>query len=156
MKKRTPLAPLSIFLLLSLLLLSNSACNKKIAPETLPADQIIFGNGGGFAGIEKTFVLLNDGQIFEKSLDGKVYERRACIGKKTAAKLFAECDSLKLSQRVFSEPDNLYQFMTIKTAGKVENRLSWGSPTKPVPDDIAAFFNKLNGHLPKAKRMVTN
>ena len=44
--------------------------NSKYTADNLPAEQIRFGKGGGFTGIEKSWTLLENGQVFEKGPDG--------------------------------------------------------------------------------------
>lgn len=131
-----------------ILLFFFTACSKKIAADKLPASQLVFGNGGGFAGFEKEFVLAENGHIWEKQRDGKLYKPVAKINKNEAAARFLQYDSLGIRQMDFKQPGNLYYYISMRRNG-AENKIVWGDANKPVRDDIAQFYQLLANYLNK-------
>ena len=124
------------------------SCHQKIAAEMMPTTQIVFGSGGGYAGSEKEFVLLEDGKIMEKQVGGKIYKSVARIGKTTSLQHYAQCDSLQIQKMAFQQPGNIYYYMIVKRNGQ-ENKVVWGNKDKPINDEVAQFYQQLADHLPK-------
>lgn len=115
--------------------------NTKYTADNLPANQIRFGKGGGFTGIEKSWTLLENGQIFEKGPDGTLVALDSAK-KKTAKTLFKTVKTLQLDQVQFTYPGNTYSYLDIP-AGDKTNRISWGDNTHPVDSKIQELFNNL-------------
>jgi hypothetical protein len=136
-----------ILFLVPLSILSLWACQKKIATAQLPETQLVFGNGGGFAGTEYTYALLEDGRILavqKNAAEQKIVSR---IGKAKAKTQFAASDSMRLATRLYDKPGNIYHFIVVKKAAKKENRIVWDA-SKPIPD-LEQFYQTLNNFLPK-------
>jgi hypothetical protein len=136
-------APLSIFLFSMLL----GSCTHKIAADKMPANQLIFGSGGGFTGAVKAYSLLDDGRIMAQSDDGKTYKSVAKVGKDELSQLKA--DAQKLDKETFNEPGNLYYFIETKGVTEKNQRLTWGSTDKSVPPAVDALYKRLVAFLPK-------
>ncbi|MFQ5445810.1 MAG: hypothetical protein ACE5FF_02655, partial [Saprospiraceae bacterium] len=99
-------------LLLFLPLLFFAQCKVvKYTPEKLPAKQLIWGSGGGFAGIETSHILLENGQIFRRTGVEGNYEELVPLKKKEAEALFDKLASLQLYKQDIDKPGNLYYFL---------------------------------------------
>lgn len=114
----------------------------KFTADTLPTKQLRWGTGGGFAGLENTHVLLENGQVFANKLSGPLSEGKKTKAK-TAATLFKTVQALNLGKLEFSHPGNLYSFLEIQEGDTVQ-RVTWGDPNFPVNPAIQAAFDQLN------------
>ncbi len=114
----------------------------KYTPDNLPDEYLRFGNGGGFTGIETTYTLLENGQVFKSvSRQFETQELATCKRKKVK-QLFDRAESLNLTQVKFMYPGNIYQFMEILDDG-VSNRIAWGEKDNPVDDNIKLLHEEL-------------
>ena len=118
------------------------ACKSaKYTAATLPESRILFGNGGGFAGIENTYYLLENGQVFAQK--GASHELNALKNakKKAAQEAFATCDALHLDAMTLNMPGNTYSFIERRTSDGKSHRITWGN-TAPSAE-ILAFHTSL-------------
>lgn len=135
--------------LVAMLLCLSTAC-KKHTIDDLPATQLRFGSGGGFAGAYTEYLLLENGQCFKKESLNGTYKS---IGKakKTAAKaLFSQWESAKLDTMDFKHPGNLYYFVAMEVEGQT-HRLSWGASGHSAADQLKAFYKACNALIPQEK-----
>lgn len=123
----------------------NSQCkHPKYTAENLPEDRITFGNGGGFAGIETTYTLLENGQLFKFDSKAPAPVEIACAKKKAANNLFETAESLGLLTLDFKYPGNIYQFIEFQDDGE-KSRITWGDTEHPVDPKIKELYNRLTG-----------
>lgn len=116
--------------------------------DNLPTQQLRFGNGGGFTGKETVFVLLENGQIFSKSLDGALTEV-AKVKSKKAKEQFDTATKLGLNMLNFQHPGNMYYFLEVPAADGKTNRVTWGDNNAPIPTEIKDFYQQLMGLVKK-------
>ena len=69
-----------------------------MAAEKMPANRIEFGHGGGFTGAVTTYVLLNNGRIYQELMEQNQYNKLRRITKDEAADLYAECEKFRSFQ----------------------------------------------------------
>lgn len=122
--------------------------------EKLNEPHIAFGSGGGFTNMVKQYRLLQDGKIISetKLKDSTQYTIVADIGKRKAKDCFTAVNNLKLDSLKFSEPGNLYYFISVQTKDSLaDNRIVWGSKDKPVPPEVQDFYKTLLAFLIKPK-----
>ncbi|MCK6693012.1 MAG: hypothetical protein L6Q97_13045 [Thermoanaerobaculia bacterium] len=136
--------------LLAATLLGSQCKHTKYTPESLPEDRLLFGEGGGFAGIETTYTLLENGQLFK--FDSKAPGPLEIAGtkKKTANRLFETAESLGLLTLDFKHPGNVYQFIEFQDDGK-KSRIVWGDKEHAVDPKIADLHRQLMQIADKAK-----
>lgn len=119
--------------LLTLLLLS--AC-KTYTPDQLPPVQLQFGNGGGFTGIETTYTLLENGQVFKQSSIDSTTTNLPSLKPKTAKALFAQLEAIGFDTLKVNQPGNLYQFIHSKQ-DTISHRVVWTPSTdQPALDSL--------------------
>ena len=106
---------------------------KQIAKKGV--EKISFGTGGGFTGIENTYVLDKDGSIRDK--DQNVVNE---LKKKEVLNIFENAN--ELANLKFNQPENMYSFITIISESDT-NRLVWGQETSPVPPKILTLHETL-------------
>jgi hypothetical protein len=133
----------------------------KYTPDKLPTKQLIFGDGGGFAGIETSYILLENGQLFKQvGVDGP-YQELKSIKPKEAKPFFEKVASLQLYKMDIEHPGNLYYFMR-EVNEAIDSRVTWGAgdylpPTALVSTykDLQAFASKQEAIVRKAKAAAT-
>lgn len=115
--------------------------NAKYAPGNFPDHQLRWGSGGGYAGKETMYTLLNNGQIFVHEKGGQLTETGKTKGKK-AKELYAMIETLGLQKLDFKHPGNTYDFIEVLSGDSVQ-RISWGEKDKPLDPKIKDFFGQL-------------
>lgn len=136
----------SKFLLSSLFLLFIAACSsQKYTPANYPDAQIRFGSGGGVAGIETAYCLLDNGRMFMSEDANEDFQKYKKVSKKTYEALFERAEELGLGKMKFQQPGNLYRFIETGNTMK-RNRVSWGTGNnqKTPPEGITALYNELS------------
>jgi hypothetical protein len=143
------------FFYLLLALFTLVSCHKKLLMEKIHEPHIAFGSGGGFTNIVKQYRLLEDGRIVEekKMQDSIQYTVVAEIGKRKAKDCFTAIQKLNLDSLKFSEPGNLYYFITVNAKDSLTpNRIVWGSKDKPVAPAVQDFYKTLLQFLIKPSK----
>jgi len=117
--------------------------HKPTDPLTFSGKTIIVGSGGGFAGIEQEYRLLNNGQLYYRSSIRDSFKLVEAKSKGKARKWAVRFDSLQLEKVAFNEPGNIYKFVGYKT-DSVENRIVWSNvnsvPNSAIPDFYKNFL----------------
>ncbi|MFK7934280.1 MAG: hypothetical protein AB8G22_12280 [Saprospiraceae bacterium] len=128
-------------IIIGLILLLYS-CNRKVTFEidNLPAERIIFGQGGGFTGAYVDFILLENGQVFKQNSLTKAIEELSTIKKKRAKELFGK---VKIATATpVKEPGNMTYSLRYQTA-EMEQSVTWGSASYEVADSIKTVYDEL-------------
>lgn len=134
---------IALFLMAGSVLYSCKSTNYTYAE--LPANQLIFGKGGGISGAVTTYTLLENGQIFsEKSLEKTTAELQK-IKKNDAKKLFAELAELNFTEYEMNHPGNVYYFIQLKK-DSLEHKIVWGDEAHPVKTELQGLYDRLNKH----------
>lgn len=121
------------------------ACHApRYTAQTFPAEQLMFGNGGGFSGEETTYTLLPNGQLFQSSGFTEAQEELEPVPKKEATRCFEQAHAV--AHTPFNHPGNRYHFITYKTSSQ-ENRIVWGGTEAP-PAQVTALYNALTKLIP--------
>lgn len=123
----------------------------KYTPETFPVNQIIFGDGGGFAGIITEYVLLENGQLFTKTSVKEGYDELESIKKADAARFFEQMNALRLHKFDVHHPGNLYYFLRF-TNEELDHTLTWGAGDYNLRKDIMDFYKSLKAMV-KGKKV---
>ena len=114
----------------------------KYTPDKLPTKQVVFGDGGGFAGIETSYILLENGQLFKHiGVEGKYQELKG-IKPKEAKVFFDKIASLQLYKMDIEKPGNLYYFLQ-EINDVIDSRVTWGSGDYLPPHSIVSTYKDL-------------
>ena len=132
---RIPTLNLSIFTTLGLSIaflvaISTQSCSSKTYPEQEVKEKIEFGHGGGFAGKEHRFVLLNDGRLFSITSDKTFISRLPSV---TSDQLFTNLANLNKNIPDINEPGNTYSFIQFQE-GENNARWVWNSSNQATLD----------------------
>ncbi len=127
----------------AMLTLLFAACKTtKYTPEKFPVRQIVFGDGGGFAGIETSYTLLENGQLFKQDgLEGVYTELKAIKGKE-AKVLFDKVNSLQLFKLDIEKPGNMYYFLR-QVTDHLDSRVTWGAGDYMPPQGLVSVYREL-------------
>ena len=136
--------------LLCAALLSGQCKHPKYTAQTLPEERLSFGRGGGFTGVETTYTLLENGQLFKSVSKGPEPEEIPGAKRKAAKKLFETAETLGLLQTDFMYPGNTYSFIEFHDDGQ-QRRIAWGDAAHPVDPKIKEFFEQLIQLAPASK-----
>jgi hypothetical protein len=133
------------FILLGFPLLITTQCKViKYTPEKLPLRQIIFGDGGGFSGIETSYILLENGQLFKKSGLGTGMQELESVRKKQTEELFRKTAAIQLYKLDIHKPGNLYYFLQ-EVNEETDSRATWGSGDYLPPQNLVNVHRELLG-----------
>lgn len=103
--------------------------------------KITFGNGGGFAGIERSFVLLDNGKLYEISKMGEEFIFKSKIEKQLVSQIFQNYKFLNFDKIELNDPGNQYFF--IEFSDKLNTkRMTWGN-NKPDEKNVLLFYQIL-------------
>lgn len=132
------------FLLLSVLvstILLSSCKTTKYSLTNPPSNTISFGDGGGFAGLETGFTILENGQVFKHNTPGDTTELEA-VKKKEAKQFYEQFKGLRLAQLDIDQPGNMYYFLNFTTAD-ISHGITWGAADYNIRKDILDFYKSL-------------
>jgi hypothetical protein len=90
---------------------------------------------------EKTYTLLENGQVFEKVINGGLRGLDG-VKKKKATALFRTAETLGLARAGFQYPGNTYSYIEVPLADGF-NRISWGDNQYPIDSSIQNYFKAL-------------
>ncbi len=132
-----------ILSLLAFAITFSTACKViKYTPDKLPTRQMIFGNGGGFVGIETSYTFLENGQIFKKTGVDSAYLELKSIPTKQAKALFERLASLQLYKLDIEKPGNLYYFLR-EVNSEIDGKVTWGAGDFLPPQNLVSFYKDL-------------
>ena len=114
----------------------------KYTPAKLPVKQLIFGEGGGFAGSEISYILLTNGQLFKQTGTGKPLQELKSVHPKEAKNFFETVASLRLYKMDIDRPGNLYYFLR-ETNEATDSQVTWGAGDYLPPKALVATYKDL-------------
>lgn len=122
-----------------------TACKStKYTPDKFPIRQIVWGDGGGFAGIETSYTLLENGQIFKQVGVNGNYTELKPIKSREAKKLFDKVNSLQLFKLDIDKPGNLYYYLR-QVTDHLDSRVTWGAGDYLPPQGLVSVYKELKG-----------
>lgn len=130
-----------VALLISSVLIAGCKTKKTIQLNSQES-KIVFGYGGGFAGLETIYSLRQDGSIATKNDLDDIWVVHHRIEKNQAAQILSQISDLGLGNYHFSEPGNTYKFLEISLPEK-ENRIVWGIPDHTPKKEVIILYELL-------------
>jgi hypothetical protein len=127
--------------------------HKPLDPLLYSGNSVILGHGGGFAGTEEEYRLLENGQLYHRGLLNEPFKLIKSKTKKRSGKWIAEFDSLAQIHTSFNEPGNTYRFVVFKK-DTMENRVVWAPLNRDIDDKITQFYERFSKYwiYDKAKK----
>lgn len=121
-------------------------------PETTPDLQLLCGTGGGFSGVETTFSLLKNGQVFMKQGVGSSWVSVGKLPEPQTRQLFNSYETLALAKLEFNEPGNLYHFVGSNVQGKI-HQVTWDpGQWQKAPKGAVDFYKVIGGLTSRLKK----
>jgi len=99
---------------------------KNYVIDNLPERQITFGEGGGFTGKYTTWMLLDSGQIFQKSGIGAEFSEIGKVKYKEAKKFYKRADAITVDKMKKNRPGN-YNYELILQRDSVDYKAGWAN-----------------------------
>jgi len=140
-----------LFFMFILLIFSLYNCNQRhYTSSTLPEEQLIFGDGGGFTGAVTEYMLLKNGQLFRvNGMQGDTTEV-AKIEKSAAKQLLQEAEALQLEKMDIQKPGNMYYFVGVRDKDET-HKITWGDSSYTIAPTVQSFYKKLMETVRQAK-----
>lgn len=102
------------------------------SPESFQGKQILITEGGGFSGQTTQHIILENGQVFVRTIYPASIKETDKLDRKTVRQIFDKVDSLKLSELDFQHPGNM-TYSLASMEGKTFYEIKWGDPVYPLP-----------------------
>jgi hypothetical protein len=125
-------------------LLIGSGCRStQVFPQDYKGEQLHFGQGGGFTGAVTSFVLLDDGRLFQKEYKDSTYSQLEKWPIEFVNQMFLNYHLLHLDQVNHYEPGDLYYFIEYHSEENEMHRIGWGKPGFIPDENVVLFYNLL-------------
>lgn len=127
-------------LLLTLFFMNStpSIAQKKLA--NYPKNIIYFGNGGGFAGMEFTYALLENGDLYKKKSVEDKFSFITRLSADATKQIFSNYEFLGIPAMQLNEPGNTYFFIEFSNPSE-KHKLVWSG--QAAPDHLKLFYSIL-------------
>ncbi len=125
------------------LLVLGGCAAARYTPQSLPEQRLYFGDGGGFAEVHDTFLLLENGQLFRTSNQLKGYEELQPIEPGQARHFFKAWSESGLEQLSVNSPGRHYFFLRRLTP-LIDHSLVWGAADYSPPLKVVALYKELH------------
>ena len=133
----------TIFLLIGLFSFMGMTCKlNHYDPEVYKRPVILFGEGGGFSGIETTYALIKKGYLFKKVGTQEEYELVRTVPVESCQAIFKKVKALSPAILKTQQAGNMYQFMEVEV-DKETYRIVWGNEGKKVAPELKALYKEL-------------
>ncbi len=130
--------------ILPVLMLALSSCvSNRYSLDEKPQSYIIVGSGGGFTNLVASTYVYPNGQVFETQTFVDSTITRPNIKRKDARRLFKDLEASNLKELKFSQPGNIYLFLTYVDEGQ-KYYFSWGAGGKLPPKEISEFYIRIS------------
>ncbi len=125
------------------LLVLGGCAGARYTPQSLPEQRLYFGDGGGFAEVHDTFLLLENGQLFHTSSRLQGYEELQPLEPGRAREFFKAWTENGLEQLSVLNPGRHYFFLR-KLTPLTDHNLVWGNADYSPPLKVVALYKELH------------
>lgn len=121
-------------ILISLVIFIFSCCQttRYSTPESFDGKEIIIGEGGGISGQTTQYIILENGQVFVRTIFPASLKELDKLRKKNVELIFERVENLKNQEAVFLRPGNMTYSLSLKS-GQELFEYKWGDPGFTVP-----------------------
>jgi hypothetical protein len=130
-------------LILLLTTMAGVSCQtKQLAGNPLTDRSLVFGRGGGVTGIERTWILMDNGQVLKQEVIGA---NPAPVGKISASKarlLFNKADEALYGETNLTEVGNTYSFIGLQDSSR-SARLVWTGTLPAMNPTLAELITEM-------------
>ena len=121
-------------------------------PSEFPGAKISFGNGGGFAGTYKEYLLCENGQLFYRTSEKASFNELEKLEQTESKQCFSNFSQLGLKNLEINDPGNLYYFLKFEEKEE-QHQLIWGGIHSNEKSPAKLFYQNLM-HLVKDKNPI--
>ena len=102
------------------------SCSKNVSARSTGQECIIFGSGGGFAGVTTSYELYKNGDVFkaDQKTTNAIYLGK--IEKNKAVQMFGTYKHLQIDSLLLHEPGNRYYFIEKNDSKGNVHKIVWG------------------------------
>jgi hypothetical protein len=117
-----------------------------VSPDSFPGQQIIVSEGGGFSGQTTQYILLDNGQVFVKTVYPESIKEMDHLDKKSLREIFNRLDLLNIKNIQFIHPGNMTYTLASRT-GDDYYEIKWGDPAFKVPAEVLGYYQFIRTHI---------
>ena len=120
-----------------------------IIKNTILKDYIEFGQGGGFSGAAKSYILTKDGNLYSTQnsfIENSAVDFIKKVKKARTRAIFKFVDNNNINQIHYNEPENMYSFIYICINHK-KHSIIWSNTSSTPPQSVTELSKKLNNLL---------
>lgn len=125
------------------LILAVACASSNEFPSEYKGDQIHFGQGGGIAGIVNYHVLLDNGNLYQRSFSDSTFAFVNKWDEAFVTQMFSNYELLHLDTIDMYEPGDQYYFIQYKSGNQPIHRLAWGKPGVKADENLVTYYNLL-------------
>jgi len=130
-----------------------SCQSQPVQPDSYKNDMILFGDGGGFAGLVTTYALYQNGQVMVKQHQDSSFNILGKINSNTAKQVLSNYTSQGISDIKLNNPGNVYYFLEYNKNKK--QRIVYDPYARKNPKELEQYIHTLNGLVRKLKKEET-
>lgn len=120
-----------------------SCCNHKAFDlSTYQKQYLVFGQGGGITGLRIEYILLENGNIYQRNSQTDSLTLAKSVSKAFTTQAFQSFTDLGLDTLKCYEPGDLYYYVELHKSGSAY-RIVWGRPGFTQDPLIITYFNNL-------------
>ena len=127
----------------TLALFISSCTSSKYSLDQKPTSYVVVGSGGGFTNLIASTYVYPNGQVFETQTFVDSTITHPNIKRKHAKRLFKDLEASKLKELHFSQPGNIYLFLTYVDEGQ-KYYFSWDAGGKLPPKEVSEFYIRIS------------
>jgi hypothetical protein len=127
-----------LFLYLAFIL-SSCQTTQYASPDLFNGKEIIISEDGGFSGQTTQHIILENGQVFVRTIYPASLNELTRLKKKTVKEMFNRIGMLDIEQVSFLHPGNMTYSLSLKS-GQDLYEIKWGDPGFPVPSSILECY----------------
>ena len=116
------------------------------SPESFPGQQIIISEGGGFSGQTTQYILLDNGQVFIKTVFPESIKEIDHLDKKSSREIFNRLDLLNIKDIKFLHPGNMTYLLATRV-GEDYYEIKWGDPAYQVPAEVLDYYQFIRAQV---------
>jgi len=139
-----------IFLFLSMFMISQFHYSCKTSyyssPDEFDGKQVTLSEGGGFSGQTTQTIILENGQVFVRTIFPESLKESKRLAKKTTSEIFKRLESLKTGQVSFINPGNMSYSLMLKSKDE-KYELIWGDPGFSVPQEVHSCYQYIKSQI---------
>lgn len=109
------------------------------SPESYNGIEIIISEGGGVTGQTTQYIILENGQVFVRTIYPASLKELNKLKKNTVEGIFDRVGKLRIEEMNFQHPGNMTHSLSLKSGNDLQE-IKWGDPGFPVPPSILECY----------------